>query len=182
MAFLHGAWKNWRVVRVLFQKNAIIRIFKFCHGTINHRDAHLPPTDSFLSLLTHTIVSPRFDLPMADSRFKVGATVWAKGSVVTNESELHRRYGSNAGKTHLPGIVLEGYIKPSSKGRQMKYVKATFYYGGTATKIADISISSSRSSPPDSANIPTDLAEFIKAGGRAETNAVALKQTVKMKD
>ena len=81
-------------------------------------------TDHLSLLLTITIAFYRSTLPMTDPRFTVGATVWAKGTVVTNESELHRRFGSLASKTHLPGIVEEGYIKPSNKGRQMKYVKA----------------------------------------------------------
>ena len=102
---------------------------------------------------------------MTDPRFTVGATVWAKGTVVTNESELHRRFGSLASKTHLPGIVEEGYIKPSNKGRQMKYVKALFYYGSDCTKVAHVALSSTRSCPPESANVPTDLAEFVRAGG-----------------
>ena len=139
------------------------------HGRFDHGVGILTMNDAYNLCETNTIAFYKFDLLMGDCRFKVGSTIWAKGTVVTNESELHRRYGTLASKTYLPGLVTEGYIKPSSKGRQMKYVKATFYYGGNAMKTADVALSSTRTAPPDLANVPNDLAEFIKAGGVAPT-------------
>ena len=54
-----------------------------------------------------------------DPRCQVGATVWAKGTMVLHEQELHCRFGSLVVKMWLPGIVNQGHIQESKTKRKI---------------------------------------------------------------
>jgi hypothetical protein len=97
---------------------------------------------------------------MTDPRMAVGASVWVKGSCVTNDCELHRRYGSNAKTIYIPGIVTRGFLQPSQRGRNMKYIEAVFYYGGSDTKSATVPMSQVKWELPILAPYPEGLDLF----------------------
>jgi hypothetical protein len=97
---------------------------------------------------------------MTDPRMAVGASVWVKGSCVTNDCELHRCYGSNAKTIYIPGIVTRGFLQPSQRGRNMKYIEAVFYYGGSDTKSATVPMSQVKWELPILAPYPEGLDLF----------------------
>ena len=80
---------------------------------------------------------------MADPRFVVGASIWAKGTIITNAAELHRRFGRNDTHAWIPGIVSKGFIQETASGRRMRYVKAHWYLGGkNGIKEKEVALSS----------------------------------------
>ena len=104
---------------------------------------------------------------MTDPRFVVGASVWAKGTVITNAAELHRRFGRNDTHAWVPGIVSKGFIQETSSGRRMRYVKAHWYLGGeNGVKEKEVALSSVKIYPPDSGTIPVDLTVWHDHGGK----------------
>lgn len=100
-----------------------------------------------------------------DPRMVVGASIWTKGTIVTSDIELHRRYGKLAHQIFIPGIVIKGYLKPSAKGRNMKYVDAVFYLGGSGTTQKTVAVSSTKSECPTIAPYPDGLDLFVADGG-----------------
>ena len=103
---------------------------------------------------------------MPNARFKCGATVWAKATIITNGAELHRRFGRYDSITFLPGIVSKGFINESATGRKMKWVVATWYLGDEHTKVKEVALSSCKYAPPDISHLPTDLSLFRDHGGK----------------
>ena len=102
-----------------------------------------------------------------DPRYQVGATVWAKGTVILHEQELHRRFGSLAGKIWIPGIVNRGFVQESKTKRKIRYVDATYYFGGDVMKTKTVAMSQLYSAPPtDMMLAPKDLTTFVSAGGK----------------
>ena len=81
-------------------------------------------------------------MPQTDLCFEERTIVWARGTVVTNKSELHHQHGSLWQETWLPGIVAKGFLKVSPKGKMTKHIDATFCHGeGDTTKQAEVSLS-----------------------------------------
>ena len=103
---------------------------------------------------------------MTNPRYHCGATVWVKGTTITSESELHRRFGSNATKVYLPCIVKEGIVRTSATGRRMRYVRCDCYLGGSDKKIVEVPLSSAKTRPPREAPTLTDTALFVGDGGK----------------
>ena len=104
---------------------------------------------------------------MADPRFVVGASIWAKGTIITNAAELHRRFGRNDTHAWIPGIVSKGFIQETASGRRMRYVKAHWYLGGeNGIREKEVSLSSVKIYPPDTGTIPVDLSLWHDHGGK----------------
>jgi hypothetical protein len=99
--------------------------------------------------------------------YRIGATVWAKATSISNDAELSRRFGIKAKDTWIPGIVLEAQLQLSKGGKRMKYVKARFYLGGTDTKEKSLAISAVRETPSSlpCRSLPMDLLSFQADGG-----------------
>ena len=102
---------------------------------------------------------------MANPRFDPGSSTWAKGSTVTSDSELHRRFGANASEVFLPAIVKQALVKESATKKKMRHLECTFCLGGDTTKAIDVALSSAKLKPPDSTPTPHDLVLFIDSGG-----------------
>ena len=104
---------------------------------------------------------------VSDQRLRVGATIWTKGTVVTNDCSLHRWFGANAKKTWIPGIVKRGIIKRSATNKSIKYIQACYYLGGSNFAHKEICLSSCKLRPPKDTDFtfPTDLSIFERDGG-----------------
>ena len=93
------------------------------------------------------------------------AACWVKCTALTSKAECHRRWGTSAAVTWIPGTVNRGTIKPSFKGKNMKCVNALFNLGGDTAKRAETAVSSVECIPPADANVPEDMMKFEQDGG-----------------
>jgi len=98
--------------------------------------------------------------------YKVGATVWARASLVLKPGDKGRIFGNLANKTWIPGIVKHVYSKTSKRCRDLKYAKIQFYCGGNDIRQRDMSFSVVNIKPSiEDPNLPFDLSSFRADGG-----------------
>jgi hypothetical protein len=104
--------------------------------------------------------------PNKKQLYKVGATVWAKVTLVLKPGDRGRIFGNLANKTWIPGIVQHLYTKTSKRCREVKYAKICFYCGGNDIRQRDMSFSVVTVKPHiKDPNLPFDLSSFIADGG-----------------
>ena len=103
---------------------------------------HLQP--SFSQEQIHLSTSFFINMPGGDSRRVVGSKVVAKAVHVTNLAECKRRYGANAKKKEVVGIITEVIATKTRTNRNATHIAATYYMGETTTKRKTLNIRSVR--------------------------------------
>jgi hypothetical protein len=94
-------------------------------------------------------------------RWCVGAIVFVAGTCISNERELGRRYGEADAKVMwFPGKVTRCTVQRTALGRNMKYLTATWFLGGSTVKIATTSVGNTKLRQEEGSLLPEAIEEL----------------------
>ena len=111
-------------------------------------------------------------MPVTNPKLQIGARVSTRAILVTCPAECKRRYGANAKKKVVFGIVQEVIRGQTKTGRAAYYIKATWNIGEEATKVQEVNSASCKYAPLEVLEPPGPEQGAAIAGATGAQNPV----------